>query len=77
MYKKPTNQNEIKAAFLGVDRKLFHAKLNALLGNKLTDVSISQIVNGDIVVGAVRAAMIELATDGKVKASTMRPDIFK
>lgn len=62
--------SRVKKAFQGVDIK----KLARFLGS--TDNTLSQIVNGLIVVSPLRALQIEELTGGKVKAKVLRPDVF-
>ena len=77
MAKKPTNTNEIKMAFEDVDPSDFRRRLGRLLNKDITDVEMSQLINGLIQVGPVRARIIEKASRGKVGASVLRPDIFR
>jgi DNA-binding transcriptional regulator YdaS (Cro superfamily) len=78
MSTKPNNSNEIKAAFGEVERGDFKRRFLLLLGKKeVKEVTISQIFNGLILVSPKRAKIIEKATRGKVRASVLRPDIFR
>lgn len=68
--KNKINKKAIKAAFAGVDRD------KLVLDIKSSRNTIDQVAAGLLIVSARRAREIEDATDGKVPASVLRPDIF-
>ena len=73
MSKPITDKNliiKIKDAFSGIDRDLLAKKL------KSSRNTIDQIAIGKLEVSALRAKEIEKATNGKILASILRPDIF-
>lgn len=70
MAKTTIDKTKIKAAFCGVDRDLLAKQL------KSSRNTIDQIAAGLLLVSAIRAIAIEKATNGKILASVLRPDIF-
>ena len=64
------NRAKIKALFREIDRKTLAADLNSSVR------TIDQYANGLLGVSALRAKQIERATNGKVPAAALRPDIF-
>ena len=70
MKKVKINKSNIKTAFSGVDRSLLAVKI------KSSRNTIDQVATGLLRVSAARAREIEDATNGKVPASVLRPDIF-
>ncbi len=60
----------VRNSFRDVDKKKLSAALNSTLN------TIAQIAGGHLRVSPERAKEIERATQGKVHASVLRPDVF-
>jgi DNA-binding transcriptional regulator YdaS (Cro superfamily) len=64
-------KEDIREAFEAIDRE----KLAEDLGSTLR--TVDQMACGLLIVGAGRAALIEVLTEGKITKELLRPDIFK
>ncbi len=64
------NKEKLIESFKGVDRKELAEKIGSSRN------TIDQIARGHSITSAMRAKLIEHATNGRVPATVLRPDIF-